>query len=357
MIRKLLGAGVALALGGCASAPVDTSPQAPTAVLDAKYALNGALLPDGHGTSITQTRLDRQQTSGSFEADTWVVRQFMGKGESQSISRLDKNLLWLVDPDSKTYQECPLRGCENPMSKLMRAQKQAEEHEPAPVSEPADERCPTTVKSSQFDVKSTGEKRSINGFAATQNIVSWAVAIEDQQQRSTETRLTVDLWTTDPTAPMSDALKVMADYNAAYRKAAFGEGDAFGYFMSPEVAAMLLNYLRGLMDNPETKRALEKLAQIDGLPVSTKVEFNVKGNACAEEKTVEKEAAIDYTDPQKALQQLAGGFMKKKAEESFAPGADEPLFRYVYEMTGLSIKPVRDSAFEVPAGYKLMNRQ
>jgi hypothetical protein len=41
----------------------------------------------------------------------------------------------------------------------------------------------------------------------------------------------------------------------------------------------------------------------------------------------------------------------------FMPDPDQPIFRYVYDVTGADIKPVHDSAFDVPVGYKLVTRE
>lgn len=354
MKSKLLVASVIVALAGCSSAPVDNAPVAATAVLKADYVLNGALLPDGHGSEAIYTRLDRQLNTDKFEADAWMMRQLLGKLHANRIARLDKNVLWEVFPEDKSYTECPLKGCQSVLPKAFTTgAKQDDGANTAPDANA----CPTTVTKRRFEVVSTPESRDVNGFRAKQNTLIWSVTVEDSAKRSMETALTVDLWTTDPSAPMSDALKTMADYNAAYVKAAYRDAGGLERYIPGELARFLLDKLTGGLDSPETKRTLEQLAAIKGLAISKKVELRMTGTVCEETVAAKQDTGVDYTDPQKALKQLAGGFIKKKVEEKVIPGKDEPVFRYIYDVKSLSVESVRDSEFDVPAGYKLMDRK
>ena len=354
MKSRVLVASVIMALAGCSSAPVDNSPTAPTAVLKTDYVLNGALLPDGHGSELIYTRLDRQLNTDKFEADAWVMRQLLGKMHANRIARLDKNLVWEVFPEDKSYTECALKGCQSALPKAFTTGAKQEE---GAAATPDANACPTTVTKRRFEVVTNPDSRDVNGFRAKQNTLIWSVTVEDAQKHTMESALTVDLWTTDPNAPMSDALTTMAAYNGAYAKAVYGEGGGLDRYIPGELARLLLDKLTGGLDSPEAKRTLEQLAAIKGLPISKKVELRLTGTVCETAVAEKQDTSVDYTDPQKALKQLAGGFLKKKVEEQVVPGKEEPVFRYIYDVKSLSVESVRDAEFEVPAGYKLADRK
>lgn len=112
---------------------------------------------------------------------------------------------------------------------------------------------------------------------------------------------------------------------------------------------LLLDKLTGGLDSPETKRTLEQLAAIKGLAISKKVALRMTGTVCEETVAERQDTGVDYTELQKALKQLAGGFIKKKVEEKVVPGQDEPVFRYIYDVKSLRVESVRDNEFDVPA--------
>ena len=53
---------------------------------------------------------------------------------------------------------------------------------------------------------------------------------------------------------------------------------------------------------------------------------------------------------------MLGGFFSKKAKEYVEPKPGDPLFRYIYEVKSVKLNQERDSTFEIPAGFKMMDR-
>lgn len=109
LVRKITAIAVAGALASCASTNVDNTPKNPTAVVTAKFTINGLYLPDHQGTQTVYTRENRRAIDQQAEFDSF----YMGWADYDitTIFRMTKNLLWDVDNDAKTYSECPLSGC------------------------------------------------------------------------------------------------------------------------------------------------------------------------------------------------------------------------------------------------------
>jgi hypothetical protein len=120
--------------------------------------------------------------------------------------------------------------------------------------------------------------------------------------------------------------------------------------MPPEVTQMMLGYLSSL--SPADRAAFagvgKQLAKIQGYPISTRIEWRVDGNACAEKESAAP-ARETRTDAASIVSGLAAGMLGGKKSEK--PG-DTPILSFTIEVKSLKVEPVRDSVFTVPANYK-----
>ncbi len=351
----------AITLSGCATKTiVDNTPRNPTAVLKSSTIMNGAIIPDGRTEQTVYTRLDQRRMQSKTKFDSFVSRSFLGEGEADTIERVDKNLSWMLSPKKKTYVECPLAGCNTDFrAKLgqimhddeMKADEQSDESQPAA--------CETELADLVFDVKQTGETRDVRGFSAQQYIVTWRAEIKDKQDRVSKNELTMDLWTTTPSAEMNEVFAMLDQYDSARNEAIAGDQSPLANFVPSQVYLTLIPYLGMLSDNDMIKRVSDEFSKIKGYTVSSKLEISASGNACKEPEDTQqaREDSTDFSDPMGAAKKLAGSFFKKQAEKKVMPSENEPVARIVYEITSMQIESIHDSMFNVPSDYKLISRE
>ena len=91
------------------------------------------------------------------------------------------------------------------------------------------------------------------------------------------------------------------------------------------------------------------------------MEFFQQTQACQEEKQKAASAQLDFSNGVDGLTEsatdLVGGLFNQKVEEQVREWQKDALIRYVYEVTSVAEEGVRDSKFEVPANYRLTDRQ
>ncbi|WP_455218857.1 hypothetical protein [Kaarinaea lacus] len=346
-------------LVGCASETKveDNTPQNPTAVIKAEYVINGYLLPDARGKQTVYTRSDRRRIDQNIDYDSWVSSTFFGGGEMTDIARLDKNLIWLVNVEDKNYVECPIKGCAPNILSMLGAPETGDE--PAPQDPNANPvACTTEMTKHEFTVESTGDTRDLNGFRVEKYDVNWRVEFSDKEKRMDKNSLHMELWTTAPTDTMQQAWKLHADFQEGYLEATGMNDNPLGKFVGQQVYMALAAFTGDTSkEGKDYKTAAGKeMAKIKGYPVSIKMELFSDSKACPKPKEEEKKAEFDINDPMKSAQDMLGGFFSKKAKEYVEPKAGDPIFRYIYEVKAVELSKERDSTFNVPAGFKMMDR-
>ena len=345
----------AAGLAACAAQQpvVDNTPENPTAVLET-VVVNGGIagmfpfeMTEKRWVRANMRR-DEHTLKGTGTFSRYLVNAVAGGGDA-AITRLDQDKLWGLNLRKKEYTECPAHGCPVPPVAEQEEKKQAEEQakeEPKQQTEPG---CTTRVASSHFDVKPTGEKKSINGFDASQYTAAWVLKLQDPKKRVTTSTVSFDIWTTPLAQPMRDAFAVEQQFSKAY-----GGGAAMsverGQPMPAEVTKMMTSYLSSLrpQDRAQLANAGKQLAKIQGHPVYTHIEWRMEGDACGDKGQAEQQQASG-TPGMKDVLGMASGLFGKKEEK---PAGPKPLLSFTVEVKQLGVQPVKDSVFAVPAGYK-----
>ena len=310
---------------------------------------------------------------------TGRFKTLVGKkpSETVSITRLDKDLVWSLEPAQKEYSELTFAE--------MKAMMEKGSEEAQKATRAQDEGMTFTV-----DVKKTGVKQDVNGFACEQVVITCSGKPTDPKQAAEvqEIRMTMDQWLTQK-APGSTE---MAAY---HRKFAEKLGREVG--MAPMADAARRMYGNGM------KELATKLKDVEGFPIrSTFTIENVlsaenqaklaeahkeaeSAQASAEQELAkakaeraEQEKNEDAEDAKSAGASIAkggfggavGGFLGKKANkaaskkaeaaaearakemsESGGPSAGGPLFKSVTEVLSISTEAAPAGSFEIPAGY------
>jgi len=368
---------LSVAFISCATKPpvksVDTSPKSPTNVLTAKYVISGFILPDSKGDQIAYTRENHRRIQESVTYDSWISRKIFGNGKNAIIADVNKNTSWMLDLKNKTYTECPLAGCKNDF--LAQYQEQIaqsggeEEYDDAPelFSPEGTQACSIKLGENSFGVSDAIAARTINGFDAKQYQATWTMIGKDHLGREDKHRLIMDFWMTEPTADMKDGWAINEAFHKNMLVKVQQENNPLARYFGSDIYKALAMFSGDTAKtaNPTSSQAVNQLSNIQGYPVSIKMQWTLDSKACPElakqPSSNESYDNVDTSSVSSFVGGLASNFLKKKAEKTvkkvFDRNANDPLFTYIYDVTSSAIKDEHDSIFTVPSDFKLQDRQ
>ena len=363
MKHTFIALAVAAALAGCAAKPaVDTTPENPTAVFETRVSSSGIAGNFPFETTEkryvrTDMRRDERNTKGTGRFSGYLVTRLAGGPGETHIARLDRKVLWTVNERNKEYFECPISGCPLPAG-AEKTQKPDVQQQEQPRQKTEDG-CTVRVASSRFEVKPTGQKKEVNGFNAEQYDASWVMRMEDKQKRATTSTVKFDIWTTPVNGEMKKALDTDEAFGrtflASVPRSAMPEMPKPGQqpVLPPETLGMMTAYLGTISaaDRAAFARATKELEKIKGHMVYSKMDWFLDGNACGAEKE-EPQPRQQSSSPTDMVVSGVMGMFSKKEEK---PAGPQPLFSFTTEVKQMAVVPVRDSTFQVPAGYKKSN--
>jgi hypothetical protein len=342
----------------------------------------------GDGTSLSTLTVagDRSRTDEEFTY-TGRLKTLAGRKPraTTSIVRLDREVLWDLEPGKKQYTEMTFAELRARMAaageELAKARAEAEAEAGAEGQPARDADLEYTV-----EVKRTGAKETVNGFASEQSIVTLTARPKHPEpgQEGAAFRITLDLW-------LSKALPGGPELEAFQRRFATALGQDPN--LQRTAAAAMALY------GGAVREMAEKLKGLEGYPVRSilvienllseaqKAELQKAraegAKARAEEKASQQkgeaaESAQDAAELGAAaaggrdLKGAVGGFFGKKlakaaskkaeakAEEAAgattAPG-EGPLFKATTEVLSVSAAGAEPTQFDVPAGYKKVVRE
>lgn len=364
-MKKIATLCVFISLTSCASKQpvVDNSMKNPTAVLTAKGAVSGFVIPDASFTEFAYTREDRRMLSTKREYDSWMARQFFGNSADTVIYRMDRNLRWtMIDNDGeKTYTECPLVGCVNvgmekydPKNNANKEGGQPFDYDPNDKSAST---CPIHVTKNSFKVTDTGKSRLIAGHTSNEYHANWVVEYQDDKGRKDSNRLLMVLWNAQPNEEMKKVWAMTEKADEAYLKKIEKDKNVLSAVMPEEILAVLSTFTGNLSNSEWAKNVAKEMAKVKGYPMATKVEWYLDRKACVEPQEAKKEQGIDWANPVDAMTNMASKMATDKATEMFLPDPNEPILAYDYEITGAAIKDEHDSIFDVPQDYKRVTKR
>jgi len=340
-----------LGLVACATAPTDNTPQQATAVLDAEYTINGKAVPNMTGKQKVLTRADQRSIRDTIKFDNIMMR--WANMDEADIALIPKNKALTVDYKGKKYSECPLEGCK--VTSFM-DQFEGEEADEGDYQSYEELACEVNLVTNDFNVEKTGKSRTLNGFNVDEYRIEWKTEYADASGKKDLNLITFDFWNTQPNASLHEVWKVHDEFQTSLTKNApnhpliqlLGEN---GY----KALAAFTGDLNS-KENPIAGPIGKKLGKVQGYPISIKLEWVRKVEACQPERKAYNDK-IDLNDGlENAGKQLLGNLTKKGTDALTANWRKQPLVRYVYEVKSANIQPIRDSQFMVPEGYKLKNR-
>ncbi len=331
----------------------------------------GAVLAD-----VTVTRLVKSGGFGGFGAFentekmmisgdkgcTQGITKFSGKfsslmnkraKETTSITRLDKELIWNIDNDKKTYTELTF----DQMKQMMEAMS-------AILSNPAQQdsiRQAMARLSTTVDVKKTGEKKTIAGLECEHMILSLEGVYADTMGNTADTTwVKDDVWIT----PEKNVPSELHDFEMKMsEKMGFTEGGPM---------AGLLNQYADAM-----KKLQDKLKELNGYPMAstfsivttTHAQEKQQGEVKPEEETTQETEEENPETEKKDIKSALGGLFNKKANEEAKKkeaekqqekaaqeqaqlGQPQTLMEVTSETQSIATGSIDPSLFEIPTGYK-----
>ena len=361
MLRNLPGIIVICAgIAGCATKPVieaDNTPLNRTAVIEQQVVSNGIKGFFPFETNDRRyVRANMRRVDSTFKGTGAFSGFLLGLRSDTEITRIDRKLKWSLDTKKEEYTECPLKGCVKPSRPPAGQAQQPAEKSPQKKLESG---CTMRVAHSSFTVKSTGRKKTINGFDTDEYQAVWLVRLRDNSARKSTSTLKLNVWTTPMTGTMRDALEMEKRYARAFNGAVRNSGKP--EIMPADAARLISAYLANSMRPHDLRRFLKagrQMKKIKGYPISTHLAWDMEGNACAPRESNEKESSGNTppTSAEDLVSGLAGMFAKKKTEDSMKEAAGKPILSLTFEVKKLGIEPVHDSVFTVPKNYRLVSQ-
>lgn len=358
--RSTIAIGVASTLVACSAPQIDNTPKNPTSVLTAKFTMNGLYLPDHKGTQTVYTRENMRAIDQEAEFDSFYMR--WANYDQSLIFRIEDKLLWEVNHDKETYRECPISGCNDVFSEFMaKTQDSSEEEEEYETYE--EKGCAVELATNKFDVVATNKTRKIGGLPAQEYTARWTTEFKDSKGKVDLNLLQFVFWTTVPTAEMQKAWKVHEKATDNYLDAV-GDNNPLVRLLGKEGYKAISAFSGDVEKSDATQfnSITKKLATIEGYPLSIKLEWFQKSEACAVVKKKRSDEAIDLSQGiGNAASTFFGNMIKdgadKIVDDVVTDWKKDARVRYIYEVTSVSEQMIKDTKFEVPEDYTLEDRQ
>lgn len=263
-------------------------------------------------------------------------------GSSGEIVDLSEEKVYRIDYDRKTYT---VTTFDELRKQFEDARKSAERDAKNADKNSTKDEGPEYVV--EFDVKSTGNKETINGFATKQEIATLTVHEKGKKlEQSGGVVLTADM----AVGPKIAALDEIADFDRRFFTKVYGS--SFSGADMQQMAALLSR-------TPALAKAMKefaaKSATFKGTPIRTMLNFE----SVAGTDQPQQQAEAAPSDDASAASAIVGGFLNKmknkRAEKNGTTAAATPgrssLFDSTTEILSASAGADND-AITIPAGFK-----
>ena len=272
--------------------------------------------------------------------------------DNEQIIDLGEEKIYDVDLKKKNFKVTTFAELRRQFEEAQRkAAEDAKREQKAEKDKPA-ERDPNAKEIEvDFDVKNTGQKKTINGFDTHQAIMTITMREKGKTlEQSGGLVITSDMWL----VPTIKAMKEVTDFDIRYAQQLYGS--MMGGVSAQQMAAALAMY-------PMLKQGLTKMSaeasKMDGTAILTTTTMDAVKSAEQMQQEA-KSSAQDDTDakPQGGVSGAVGGFlarrMKKNNDDASKEGKDKARATFMTS-THEVMKVATDVApadLAIPAGFK-----
>ena len=240
---------------------------------------------------------------------------------SVDISRVDENKLITLKPDKKTYSERPLYKPEQ--DKESGKSGKAKEND-------------TKITKNEVTVKDTGQKKTINGWACHEYIITWNVETENTKTHEKgKSVMTSDLWNADD-AKLQKVREEQLAYSKAYLK--------LMHLPTNPDELKQFGFGTATISGAESQAFFDKLRTIKGYPVSIDVKWEASGDK-------KEDADSSGEDKQETMKALGSLFGSNKDESKGSDDGMTIVFTSHTELKSVDTGSLDKALFEVPADY------
>lgn len=350
-----------------------------------------------HGAKTEHISVDKARADNEMHCEG-VMSMLCGNQKSGEITRLDKDLIWDLEPDKKSYLEKPFPTPEQMAEAQQRAAAVMEKLKscPQPVSRTAPDTSKCDMSPPKFDINKTNDTAMLAGHQAQRTAVTMTQTCTNKQTgESCDLIFAFDTWLTQDDVAGSTDIRA---FRTAYAKK-MGLDQVSGI-----VRGQMQTYLAPYAD--ALRQVSAKAGDLKGYPLKTTMRVEMGGEHCSQaaqmrqqksssgsggsvvadagEAATSAAATTAAGGAAQAASQAAGGsvggtiagsaagafgskligglFAKKPAAQpkpdsaSTAPpaaaGAPVGLIEITTETTSISTDPIPGDQFEIPAGWK-----
>jgi hypothetical protein len=306
------------------------------------------------GTTRTTISGDKARTDSDMRFESGMMRALAGGvGQSTEIVRLDQDKIYQLNNKKKTYTETTFAERRALMEQAMSQQQKAQASQQQAVSGVDESQCEWSEP--KADVKKTGEKATIGGYAAERTtIVATQSCTDKKTGQVCEFGLVMDQWL----APSFEAGAETMAYQRAYAEKLGLTASSSRDFA--ERAQTMFGRYQGLLTE-----VAAKTRDFKGYPVKASFSLGVGGPQCQSTQQTQASSNEEGSAPPTTLGGALGGalggmFGKKKEAQPEAAATPPPaminglvpLMTVSTELISISRDAAPAPAFEVPAGFK-----
>lgn len=231
-------------------------------------------------------------------------------GDTVMIMDFDAQTITHIDPNQKTYKVTKFSDVGEGMSKA--------------------------GMEVNIDVKETGQRKTINGFSASEVILSMEMDSPESRQKGMKMRMEMDIW-------------ISADVPGGQELRAFYQRN-LGKFPWGAMAG-------GGRGNQSMQKAMadlqRKMADMKGVPVLQVMKMGGTGNeaqmAQMQQGMAQARAQLEEMKRQGKLPPQ----MEEQLKRMTAASGGASMFETTMESSNFSPSPIPDSVFAIPVGYQL----
>ena len=191
-----------------------------------------------------------------------------------------------------------------------------------------------------IDVKETGQRKTINGFNATELVMTMVIDNPQSRQQGMRMKVEMDIWVS-PDVPGAQELRAFYQRNA-------------GKF---PWAAMSGAGGRG---NPSMQKAMadlqRKMADMKGVPVLQVMKIGGSGNEAQQAQMQQGMAQARAQLEEMKRQGKLTPQMEEALKRMNGASSGGSMFETAMESSDFSASPIPDSVFAIPAGYQQTQR-
>lgn len=349
-----------------------------------------------HGTSTEMTSVDRQRRDSDLHCEG-LFSIFCRNVQSGEITRLDKDVIWRLDPKKKQYEETAFPSAEQRVLAQQKLKENLDKLQHCPAVQqrttaPDTSKC--ELSPPKLDVIPSDQHATIAGHDTRLTQLALTQSCRDRQTGDTcDFVIGMDSWLTQDSIP---GVTDRQQFRQAYAKK-IGSDD-----VQAETAKQLQQFLAPYKDNLEQLKA--RAGEFKGYPLRSTFRVSIGGEHCAQAKQAEQQAGSGNVlqDASQAAGQaaaasatsaaaseagsavgratgnslggsilgsaagsfggkLVGGLLsRKKKDDAAAPKAAPPpaaahlvkVIEFSVETTAIDNGTIPQDQFEIPAGWK-----